>query len=52
LSAVGSDGTVNTLAWPILITSLVLFGLTGAALFVRFVVRLGDTSQARRGVSG
>jgi hypothetical protein len=41
LSAVGSDGTVNVLAWPILITSLVLFGLTGAALFVRFVVRIG-----------
>ena len=52
LSAVGSDGTVNVLAWPILITSLILFGLTGAALFVRFVVRLGDTSQARSGAGG
>lgn len=46
LSAVGSDGTVNTLAWPILVTSLVLFGLTGAALFVRFVVRLGRVSES------
>jgi hypothetical protein len=44
LSAVGSDGTVNALAWPILGASLVLFGLTGAALFVRFVIRLGRVS--------
>ena len=42
LSAVGSDGTVNALAWPILDLSLVLFGLTGAALFVRFVLRIGQ----------
>jgi hypothetical protein len=48
LSAVGSDGTVNVLAWPILITSLILFGLTGAALFVRFVVRLGREPGAQR----
>jgi len=46
LSAVGSDGTVNALAWPILITSLVLFGLTGAALFIRFVMRLGGQPEA------
>jgi hypothetical protein len=50
LSAVGTDGTVNALAWPILAMSLVLFGLTGAALFVRFVIRLGATPQVRRGV--
>jgi hypothetical protein len=50
LSAVGSDGTVNALAWPILAVSLVLFGLTGAALFVRFVLRLGDAPHVRRGV--
>ena len=46
LSAVGSDGTVNALAWPILGTSLALFGLTGAALFVRFVLRLGQGSPS------
>jgi hypothetical protein len=46
LSAVGSDGTVNVLAWPILITSMILFGLTGAALFVRFVMGLGRQSEA------
>jgi hypothetical protein len=51
LSAIGSDGTVNALAWPILGTSLVLFGLTGAALFVRFVINLGGTPQRRRGAS-
>jgi hypothetical protein len=51
LSAIGSDGTVNALAWPILGTSLVLFGLTGAALFVRFVINLGATPQRRRGAS-
>lgn len=41
LSAVGSDGTINPLAWPILLVSLALFGLTGAVLFVRFVIRIG-----------
>jgi hypothetical protein len=51
LSAVGTNGTVNSLAWPILGTSLVLFGLTGAALFVRFVIQLGGTPQRRRGAS-
>jgi len=51
LSAVGSDGTVNALAWPILGTSLVLFGLTGAALFVRFVIRLGRVSKPEAGAS-
>ena len=46
LSAVGSDGTVNALAWPILGVSLALFGLTGAALFVRFVLRLGRAAPS------
>jgi hypothetical protein len=46
LSAVGSDGTVNALAWPILIVSLALFGLTGAVLFVRFVIRIGRSPVA------
>jgi hypothetical protein len=43
LSAVGSDGTVNALAWPILLVSLALFGLTGALLFVRFAFGIGRT---------
>jgi hypothetical protein len=41
LSAVRADGTVNPLAWPIEIVSLVLVGLTGAYLFGRFMSRLG-----------
>ncbi len=42
LSAANPDeATVNALAWPILELSLVLFAVTGAALFVRFIVRLG-----------
>ncbi len=44
MSAVAGDGTVNALAWPILNLSLVLFGLTGALLFVRFVMGIGRTS--------
>jgi len=47
LSAVGSDGTVNALAWPILGISLALFGLTGAALFVRFVLGLGRSAPSQ-----
>jgi hypothetical protein len=46
LSAVGSDGTINPLAWPILLVSLALFGLTGAVLFVRFVIRIGRSPAA------
>jgi hypothetical protein len=46
LSAVGSDGTVNVLAWPILLVSLALFALTGAVLFVRFVIRIGRSPVA------
>lgn len=42
LTAANTDeGTVNALAWPVLDLSLVLFGLTGAGLFTRFLVRLG-----------
>jgi len=39
-------GTVNPLAWPIEIVSMVLVGLTGAYLFWRFFSRLGAESQA------
>jgi hypothetical protein len=46
LSAVGSDATVNALAWPILDLSLVLFGITGAALFVRFLMGIGRAPAA------
>jgi hypothetical protein len=42
LSAANPDeATVNALAWPILMGSLVLFGLTAGWLFVRFLIRLG-----------
>ena len=42
LSAANPDeGTVNALAWPILELSLVLFALTAAWLFTRFLYRLG-----------
>lgn len=46
LSAVGSDGTVNALAWPILFASLALFGLTGALLFIRFAFGIGRAPAA------
>jgi hypothetical protein len=46
LSAVGSDGTVNALAWPVLLASLVLFGLTGALLFIRFFIGIGRVAAA------
>lgn len=46
LSAASPDeGTVNALAWPILELSLVLFGLTSAVLFIRFVARLGRSDE-------
>ena len=42
LSAASGDPTeVNTLAWPILDLSLVLFGLTSAGLFFRFLLSIG-----------
>ena len=42
LSAASGDPTeVNPLAWPILDLSLVLFGLTAAGLFFRFLLSIG-----------
>ncbi len=41
LSASDGAGNVNPWAWPIIDLSLALFGLTGVALFTRFVIRLG-----------
>jgi len=42
LSAANADeGTINSLAWPIIELSLVLFAATGAYLFGRFLIRLG-----------
>jgi hypothetical protein len=41
VSATGDPMVKNNLADPILYGSLVLFGLTGAGLFVRFLLRLG-----------
>jgi hypothetical protein len=40
------EGTVNALAWPILGLALVLFGLTGAYLFIRFLSRMGREESA------
>ncbi len=40
-AASGDPAEVNSLAWPILTISLVLFGLTGAVLFIRFLLGLG-----------
>jgi hypothetical protein len=45
LSAASDAGT-NALAWPILIVSLGLFGLTGGFLFTRFLLRLGREHPA------
>ncbi len=45
-------GTINSLAWPILELSLVLFGLTAAFLFIRFVLRLGQAPDAEKAASG
>lgn len=41
ISANPETGWLSPLAWPILIVSLLLFGLTGAYLFVRFLAGLG-----------
>ncbi len=47
LSASSGDPAVtNALAWPILDISLVLVALTGAALFTRFILRLGRTGDS------
>ena len=42
LTASDGAGAVNGLAWPILWISLALFALTGAYLFTRFVMALGN----------
>lgn len=42
----GDPAVVNDLAWPIVIVSLVLFGLTAGALFVRFFLRIGRSESA------
>ncbi len=41
LSAQDGGGWLNPAAWPILEISVALFALTGAGLFVRFILRLG-----------
>jgi hypothetical protein len=46
------DGLVNQWAWPILDASLILFGLTGASLFGRFLMRIGQHDQANRSLPG
>jgi hypothetical protein len=47
LSAASGDPAVtNALAWPILDVSLVLVALTGAALFTRFILRLGQVGDS------
>jgi hypothetical protein len=45
LTAAAEDGTANAWAWPILITSLVLFAATGGALFTRFLLRVGTPAE-------
>ena len=45
LSASDGAGAINDLAWPILNVSLVLVALTGAALFIRFAMRLGRPEE-------
>lgn len=46
-----SDSGVNPLAWPILIVSLLLFAITGAALFVRLLLRSSATDTAMEGAA-
>ena len=43
-AASGDPPVVNPLAWPILYLSLALFALTGAAVFVRYLMGLGRIS--------
>ena len=45
LSASDGAGAVNDLAWPILNVSLLLLALTGAWLFIRFLVRIGRPEE-------
>jgi hypothetical protein len=42
-AASGEPAEVNALAWPVLDLSLVLFGLTSVALFIRFLLGIGGT---------
>ena len=47
LTAYNGDAQwLNPLAWPILLTSLAAFGLTGGYLFTRFLVALGHEEVA------
>ncbi len=47
LSAANPDAaTVSDFAWPILVLSLVLFAITAAVLFVRFITRIGSPNEA------
>lgn len=48
LSAQDGGGWLNPAAWPILEISVALFALTGAGLFVRFLLRLGPDDAAER----
>ena len=45
LSASDGAGAVNDLAWPILNLSLLLLAVTGTALFVRFLIRVGQPEE-------
>ena len=48
-AASGDPAEVNALAWPILDLSIVLFGLTSAGLFLRFLFSIGrDTNAATK----
>ncbi len=40
-----TDSGVNGLAWPILAVSLLLFAVTGAALFWRFLIGIGHEAE-------
>ncbi|TAM61849.1 MAG: hypothetical protein EPN50_06885 [Chloroflexota bacterium] len=42
----GDTSWLNPLAWPILLTSLAAFGLTGGYLFTRFLLGLGQEEAA------
>jgi hypothetical protein len=48
----GDPAVVNDLAWPILIVSLVLFGLTAGAMFLRFFLRIGRSESSSTEVAG
>ncbi len=46
LTASDGAGTINSLAWPILLTSLGLFAISAGYLFVRFLLGLGRTEAS------